>query len=78
MCHHSTETSLIHLLDSVYHAAADALATLLLSLDLSAAFDTIVHPTLLKRLSNSFGVIIWAQLIFGLSHICLVGLTLCA
>ena len=54
--HQSTETSLIHLLDSVYHAADDGLATLLLSLDLSAAFDTIDHSILLKRLSTSFGV----------------------
>jgi hypothetical protein len=55
--HHSTETSLVHLLDSVYHATDEGLATLLLSLDLSAAFDTIDHPILLKRLSTSFGVI---------------------
>ena len=55
--HHSTETSLIHLLDSAYHAADDGLATLLLSFDLSTAFDTIDHSILLKRLSTSFGVI---------------------
>jgi len=54
--HHSTKKSLVHLLDSVYHAA-DGLATLHLSLDLSAAFDTIDHPALLKHLSNSFGVV---------------------
>jgi len=54
--YHSTETSLVHLLDTVYHAADDGLATLPLSLDLSAAFDTIDHSILLKRLSNSFGV----------------------
>jgi len=54
--YHSTETSLVHLLDSVYHAADDGQTTLLLSLDLSAAFDTIDHSILLKRLSNSFGV----------------------
>ncbi len=40
---HSTETSLTHLLDSIFHAADNGLATLLLALDLSAAFDTIDH-----------------------------------
>jgi len=54
--HHSTETSLIHLLDSIYHAADNGLATLLLSLDLSAAFDTIDHAILLNRLTSSFGI----------------------
>jgi hypothetical protein len=54
--HHSTETSLIHLLDSIYHAADNGLATLLLSLDLSAAFDTIDHTILLNRLTSSFGI----------------------
>jgi len=52
--YHSTETSLVHLL--VYHAADDGLATLLLSLNLRAAFDTIDHLIHLKRVSNSFGV----------------------
>ena len=55
--HHSTETSLVHLLDSIYHAADNGLATLLLSLDLSAAFDTIDHAILLNRLTSSFGII---------------------
>jgi len=40
--HHSTETSLIHLLDSIYYAADNGRANLLLSLDLSAAFDTVI------------------------------------
>ena len=53
---YSTETSLTCLLDSVYHAADNGSATLLLSLDLSAAFDTIDHSTLLSRLQNSFGI----------------------
>jgi len=46
----------VHFLDSVDHAADENLATLLLSLDHSAAFDTIDHSILLKRLYNSFGV----------------------
>jgi len=54
--YHSNEPSLVHLLDSVYHNADDGLATPLVSLDLSAAFDTIDHSILLKRLSYSFGV----------------------
>ena len=53
---HSTETSLIHLLDSIYHAADNGLATFLLALDLSAAFDTIDHSILLNRLKTSFGI----------------------
>jgi len=53
---HSTETSLVHLLDSTYHADDNELATLLLSLDLSAAFDTIDHTILLNRLTSSFGI----------------------
>jgi len=53
--HHSTETSLIYLLDSVYHEADNGLVTLLL-LNLSAGFDTIDHSILLNRLTSSFGI----------------------
>jgi len=62
---HSTETVLVHLLDSIYHAADHGKATLHFSLDLSAAFDTIDHFLLLRRLSHSFGftgtAIMWVQ-----------------
>jgi len=54
--HHSTETSLIHLLDSIYRAADNWLTTLFLSLDLSAAFDTTDHTILLNHLTSSFGI----------------------
>ena len=53
---HSTETALLQTLDSIYHAADNSQATVLVSLDLSAAFDTIDHSLLLSRLSTSFGI----------------------
>ena len=45
----STKTALQLLLDNIY-------STLLISLDLSVAFDTIDHAVLLKRLNCSFGI----------------------
>ena len=53
---HSTETTLLRVLDDVYHAADDHSRSLLLQLDLSAAFDTLGKPTLLCRLDHAFGV----------------------
>ena len=52
----STETALQLLLDRIYGTADEGRPTLLISLDMSAAFDTIDHTVLLKRLSRSFGV----------------------
>jgi len=54
--HCCTETSLQLLLDHVYSAADEGKLTVFISLDLSAAFDTVDHSVLLKRLSCSFGV----------------------
>ena len=48
--------STVQLLDRIYSAADDGKPTLLISLDMSGAFDTIDHSVLLKRLSCSFGV----------------------
>jgi len=40
---HSTETALLEVLDGVFMAADDKQVTVLISLDLSAAFDTVDH-----------------------------------
>ena len=55
LLHHSTETALTLTLDNVFHAADTGSATLLVSLDLSAAFDSIHHNILINCLSSSFG-----------------------
>jgi len=44
----SSETPLIHLLDSIYHAADNGLFSL--------SLDTIFHTIILKRLTSSFGI----------------------
>ena len=53
---HSTETALIHTLNHIYTAADRGKPSLLVSLDLSAAFDTIDHSILISRLQTSFGI----------------------
>ena len=56
MACHSTETALLEILDGVYTAADDKQVTVLISLDLSAAFDTVDQEVLLQRLQSEFGV----------------------
>ena len=53
---HSTETALQRILDSFYKAIDGKKLTVLISLDISAAFDTINHSKLLSRFRNEFGV----------------------
>jgi len=52
---HSTETALLKVVDDVVTSTCDRLTTVLLSLDISAAFDTIDHNILLDRISSDFG-----------------------
>ena len=54
--HHSNEIALILTLDRIYNSADLGKSTLLVSLDLSAAFDTIGHSILLNRLKISFSI----------------------
>ena len=54
--HHSTETAILSTLDKIFHSADNGKSTILVYLDLSAAFDTIDHRILIKRLETSFGV----------------------
>jgi len=53
---HSTETALLELLNDVYTAGDDRRCTVVIGLDISAAFDTISHKTLLYRLHAEFGL----------------------
>src|SRR6218665_3285507 len=48
---HSTETPLLRLLSDVYAAIDSSQLTLLALFDVSAAFDTVDHEILLKRLN---------------------------
>ena len=54
--HHSTETAIIAVHDEITRAIDDGNVCALVLLDLSAAFDTVDHQTLVRVLSCRFGV----------------------
>ncbi len=54
--HHSTETALLCILNDIYGKIDEGRSTLMVALDLSAAFDTVDHSVLLTRLERSFGI----------------------
>ena len=52
--HHSTETALIKVLDDILKSLDSKKTVALLMLDISAAFDTVDHNILLRRMSGMF------------------------
>ena len=52
----STETALLATLNDIYRAIDEGYSTVLVALDISAAFDTIEHSLLLNRLRDGFGI----------------------
>ena len=54
--HHSTETLLVRIVNDLLIAADENKSTVVLLLDLSAAFDTVDHQKLLSILYNEIGV----------------------
>ena len=54
--HHSTETALLRVLNDILRAIDTHGEMVLVLLDLTAAFDTIDHSILLRRLSHRYGV----------------------
>ena len=53
---YSTETSLVKMTNNILWAMEEQHITMMVILDLSAAFDTVDHGILLKILENQFGV----------------------
>jgi len=53
---YSTETALLKVVNDIKHAAGEGNCSVLLALDISAAFDAVDHSVLCKRAQVKFGV----------------------
>ena len=53
---HSTETAILRILTDILNSLDENKISVLLLLDLSAAFDTVDHQILLSRLNHTFGI----------------------
>jgi len=54
--HHSVETALVRFQNDVLRSIENHHSVILVLLDLSAAFDTVNHSILLKRLATRYGI----------------------
>ena len=55
-CKHFNETALCYTVNNICRSADEGNCTLLVSIDLSAAFDAFDHNLLMARLDNRFGM----------------------
>ena len=66
---HSCETALVRIVNDILMAMDKKMCVALVMLDLSAAFDTVSHPILLRRLEEDFGVhgsdLLWFESYFS-------------
>jgi hypothetical protein len=54
--HHSTETATLKVASDIFNAADTGRVTILVLLDLSAAFDTVDHEILVRQLETTYGI----------------------
>lgn len=79
LCNHSTESALLKVHNDVLKAVDDRQTNVLLLFDLSDAFNTVDHGTLIHQLQSRFGIkaktLQWFPSYFEnrLQHVCING-----